>query len=262
VSITVTDPRGVLAAVPSSVTLAPGESEVLVPLLLNDVEGNAVLRLAAGDETLEVTVVSRTQSWSSMPVIRVPLGATAAVPYWLRWPEPSPRSIEAAVEDGTSAAIVAGAELDSLPAGATLWATRVRGSQLGRSIVRLESDGLAPLRVPIEVVPARVEFAGGALRLANLPLGTSGTIHVRAPRGVRFESLTVPPELSDAVTLAGLGSEELVLSIHGSPDLTAALSMPVEIGGATEGALVFDVFETLEEDAVLPARNNYEVEWK
>ncbi|MHC4939323.1 MAG: hypothetical protein ACYTHK_10170 [Planctomycetota bacterium] len=262
VSIAVSDPDGVLAPLPASLLLTPDASEASVPLQLNDVDGIAVLTLRAGEESLKVHVVSRTQGWSSLPAIRVPLGATAAVSYRMTWPENDPRTVTASVEGGAQAQVVPGTEIDALSPGALLWATRVRGDAIGSTTIRLESDGLPPLTVPIEVVPARVEFAGGCLRLANLPVGCEGTIRLVAPAGIRFESLAIPAELTDVVTVDGLGNEQLVLTLRASPNLPASLAMPVALSGETERALVFDVDERLSEDAPLPSRNNYQVGWK
>jgi hypothetical protein len=262
VSIEVADPQGLLAPLPASVSLTPDSAELLMPLQFADVEGTAVLTLRAGDESLEVHVVSRTQGWSSLRLIRVPLGATVAVPYRLFWSEPDPRVVTASVEGAEHAQVVDGSETDSLSAGALAWATRVRGDALGRTSVRLESEGLAPLVVPIEVVAARVELVAGSLRLSHLPVGCDGTIRLLAPLGVRIQTLGIPPELAEVVVADGLGTDEIVLTLRPSPDLPATLLMPIVLAGEAAGELIFDVDERLAEDAPAVAHNNYQVAWK
>jgi hypothetical protein len=262
VAIEVLDPEGVLGAVPASIDVGAGNAEARVPLFLNDVAGVATIRLRAGEESLEVRVLSRTQGWSSLPVVRVPLGARAAVPFWLTHREPEARGVEARVEEGASARLEPGAETTSLAPGVTLWAVNVEGAQMGRSTVRLECEGLPALRVPIEVTAPRVQLGDGSIRLMNLPLGTTGSIRIDAPLGVTFRSVSVPAQLADAVAIEGVGSDRIRITILADPDMPATLVLPTELDGVADGALVFDVLEELEEDEPRPWRNDYQLSGK
>ena len=94
------DPEGILPPLPAVVAIPAGEADVRVELPLQDATGTARLTLVAGDAAIEVYVVSRSQSWSALPVIRIPVGAVAVVPFRLRWPERAGR--DAACKLGTS----------------------------------------------------------------------------------------------------------------------------------------------------------------
>jgi hypothetical protein len=267
------DPSGVLPPLPATVSIGPGEREVCLPIQLQSVEGEATIRVRHGETTLEILVCSHKQRWAAPPTIRIPLGAIAPVPYRLLHSEIDSRQVVAVIEStGTATAVVeAGAESDFVPAGALLWAVPVRGTAIGTSSVRVDSEGMDPLFVPIEIVPARVEIIESKLRLSNLPVGTSGTIAIRSASGQVFARLEVPPELQDHITITGLGTDQIVVSLSATPDLPAVLDLALEFAAPAEAeaggtpigpGARFDVEEILIEDALPSSRNNYQIEWR
>ena len=97
--LTVEDPDSILPPLPASVSIPADSDQVRVPLALNDVAGRAAIHVACGDYAMEVVVVSRTQSMSEIPLIRIPLGAEAMVPVKLAWPERDRREAERAAKE-------------------------------------------------------------------------------------------------------------------------------------------------------------------
>ena len=291
-TLTMDDANGVLPALPGQVTIAPSESEVRIPLLLNDVEGEATIRIESDGRELLVRVVSRTQAVSGLPVIRVPLGATAFVPVALAWPERTGRVFHATVVDAVQSdsgqldsgqsdsgqsdpgATTGGAgsggvgEADPIrleegetelfmPAGLKYWCAGVRGLALGQARVRFETEGLEPFEALVEVTRARVSVSSSQLTLTSLPTGTSGTIEIHAPQGVTFESVRIPAVAMDYMSIEGAGSGRLVITLVASPDVPESLAIGLELSGAVDASTTFDVREQLVEDMPLPCTNNY-----
>ncbi|MHC4955735.1 MAG: hypothetical protein ACYTGZ_17930, partial [Planctomycetota bacterium] len=247
IEISVSDPKGVLPPMPESITIPAGESEARIGLQLQDVEGSARIGLRAGDQEIAVHVVSRTQSWSGVSIVRIPLGAIAPVPMQLRWSERTDRVVMAhSLQPGVASIAAESAEVRFYQ-GMRFRCVPVRGQALGPAVVRLESDGLPPLQVPVEVVPARVMIDTARIRLVDLPTGTSGTISITAPPGVVFDAIEIPPEAVGCIEVSGIGSSHAVLAVKASPDFPADLSLGVELSGAPEGGRsIFDVDERLE----------------
>jgi len=268
VAITVHDPEGVLMGLPSFVTIDAGEAETSLALALQDAEGTARLTLQAGDSEIDVYVVSRTQGWQSLPVIRIPLGATAVVPFELRWPERTGRAIHASSVDGSIAQPLDGTESVVLVAGAKLGASMVRGDRIGRTEIRYESEGLPDLIAVVDVIPARVRVVDGQLQIANLPAGTEGTIALALPDGITFTEIAVPPEADSFLSVSGVGTDRVVLRLTPSPDVPELLALGLQIDGlqvdpAADGGLAvacpIDVDEALREDIAVPVRNTYRI---
>lgn len=264
VSITVQDPDGVLPPLPAIVTIPAGQAEARLELPLQDVEGTAHLTLRSGDSELDVYVVSRTQNWDALPVIRIPVGATAVVPFELRWSERTGRTVLAAATDGSIARPVDGGESSHLVAGSKLGAATVRGESVGRTEIRYESEGLPVLAAVVEVVPARVRLVGGQLQIANLPIGTEGTIALAVPDGVTIADVVVPPEASSYLTVTGSGTDRVVLRFTPSPEVPAILRLEVRFEGMLDGPaggpVPVDIDEDLREDSTLPVHNSYRIE--
>ena len=274
-TLTIIDPDGVLPALPAELTIPPDESELRIPLLLNDVAGQARVQIASGDREVEVTVVSRTQELSGVPLIRVPLGAQAFVPIRLAWPERQGRSFRVTLLPATesdagepagepegeqSASPVHLAEDDSvafLPAGLRHWAVAVRGVSIGRARLRFESEGLDAFDAFVEVTPARVSMTQSEIRISSLPTGTSGAIQISAPDGVRFGDVAIPAEAAEYVEVSGSGTGRLTLTIVASPNLPESLVLGTELVGTVEEQATFAIYESLAEDAPLPSTNNY-----
>jgi len=269
VSIAVHDPNGVLPPLPSTVTIPAGEAEVRIELVLQDVAGTARLTLSSGGAVIDVYVVSRIQGWDALPIIRIPVGATAVVPFELRWPERAGREVVAVPVDGSIARPIDGGGSVHLVAGATLEAVTVRGVSPGRTMIRYETEGLADLNAIVEVVPARVRFVAGQLRISGLPTGTSGTIALAVSDGTVISDVSMPPEASAFLSVTGIGTDRVVLQFTDSPDLPAVLALGLTLDRA-EGAdatgfdsngadVAIDVDENLEEDIPPLVRNSYRI---
>jgi len=281
-TLTMDDANGVLPALPGQVTIAPDESEVRIPLRLNDVEGEATIRIESDGRELLVRVVSRTQEVSGLPVIRVPLGATAFVPVVLAWPERTGRVFHATVvgamlsdsgqsDSGTESSGAASGGVGEagpirledgeaelfMPAGLKHWCAGVRGLALGQARVRFETEGLEPFEALVEVTRARVSVSHSQLTLTSLPTGTSGTIEIYAAQGVTFEAVSIPAVATDYLSIEGAGSGKLLVTLVASPDVPESLAIGLELSGAVDASSKFDVREQLVEDMPLPCTNNY-----
>jgi len=260
----------VLPALPAKLTIPPDDSEVRIPLVLNDVAGRARVLIACGERELEVVVVSRTQELSGVPIIRVPLGTQAFVPIRLAWPERQGRSFGVTLLPGAeptgggtndpTAAPIRLAEdgtVAFLPAGLRHGAVAVRGVALGRARLRFETEGLGAYEALVEVTPARVALTRSELRLSSLPTGTSGPIQITAPAGVRFGDVTAPVDAAEYIEISGRGTGRLTLMIAASPNLPDSLVLGIELLGIVDEQSTFDIYESLAEDVPLPSTNNY-----
>lgn len=247
------DPAGILPALPATVTIPAGEATVALPLRLNVETGRASLRFVDGERTATVLVSSVAQGWTSIGVVRVPLGAVAPVPFVLDHVQRDPRAVQAS--SGAAAATLDLPIASMLP-GERTWYVEATGAALGSAEIELTSDGLPPLRVPIEVVPVEVEIVAGRLELRGLDGSRAGAIRIAVPEGARFVALTPPETAEDYLEIEGLGTREVVLSFTPSPDLPAALSIPLEFEGDAESILVYDTLH-LPEDATVA--NTYRI---
>jgi len=269
VSLFVEDLDGILPPLPGTVTIPAGDAEVRIELPLQDVAGTARIVLQSGDASVVVTVVSRTQGWSALPVIRIPVGALAVVPFQLQWPEGEARDIVAMPTDGSIALPIVrpngGGGSVHMVAGTTIEAATVRGVAVGRTTIRYESEGLPALEAIVDVVPARVRWMDGQIRLANLPLGAAGTIELSAPDGVVFSEVSVPPDAAGVLDVTGIGTGRITLHLTDSPDAPDEMAVGIQlvsVDGADGTPLVIDVDEDIEEDTPMPVRNSYRIEQK
>ena len=84
-------------------------------------------------------VVSRAQEWESVPLIRVPLGAIAPVPYMMAHAERDDRTVTGLPGNPEVAALVSGES--TLAPGETAWLLRAEGVNVGATTVTLASPG-------------------------------------------------------------------------------------------------------------------------
>jgi hypothetical protein len=257
VSVGTDDPDGVLAPLPGSVTIPAGGRFCEVPLLLRDAEGTAVITLGCGDEQVGVTVVSRSQGWKAAPALRLPLGATAPLAFFLDHADSRALDVTASVGDGDLVALEPPGTTSILP-GERIWRFEGRGDAPGETTVTISSPGLPDLPVRVVVCTPDVELSSGRLHLRDLPAGAEGTIRLTAPGGVVFSSLDLPPDSAEYLEVAGLGTSEVTLSFSPSPNLPRSLSLPITLVGDTAGALEITVLDAvhppLAEGTLLPYR--------
>lgn len=233
VDVEVTDPDGVLADPPTQIVVPAGDAEVDVPLQLA-AAGRADLRLHHGGETILVTIVSRAQAWSSIPRMRIPVGAEAPLPVDLRYPAARPHQVAAAPLSG-----VVSCEDAEVRIGESIWFVPVRGTSVGTTSIRLTTAGLPDLEVPVEVVPPEIEAVGGVLRLSDLPAAAEGRIMLSAPDGTGI-TLTLPPGAEEYLAVSGQGTDVVVLTFSPSPDMPTELVLPLALSGAATELNVVD----------------------
>jgi len=260
VDVTVDDPDGILAAaLPATVVIAAGDLSTAVPLELGDAEGTATVHLSSGDESVDIVIISRTQAWESLPVVRVPLGAVAPIPILLRHVESAPRDVDAFVADASVGAIDEADTRVTLQPGQDAWFFRFRALNPGSTVVTLTSPGLDPLQVTVEVVPARVTFQNGALRITGLPPTAAGTIHVWAPAGVTLAVSALPPESAEYLQVVQMAPGYLRVEISPSPDLPEHLTVPMALGGDVPSPLELGILDDVNKGEEEDAWNSFHV---
>ncbi|NJN14351.1 MAG: hypothetical protein HC813_01510, partial [Planctomycetes bacterium] len=192
------DPEGLLAALPEEVLIPAGEEQVTLHLAMEPREGTTRLRFLHGTQSLELEVRSLRAAWSPVGLLRIPLGSIAPVPLRLTAPSSRQRLVQMELPAGSAAeACVEDAESggpSEFRRGESAWFRRIEAVRLGRSDLTFRSEGLDPLVVPIEVIPARIECVDGVLRLLDLPevdpvwcvsgrRGSAIPLRLGAPRG-------------------------------------------------------------------------------
>jgi hypothetical protein len=245
VAVEVTDTSGILPDLPAHLTIEAGETYTSLPLRLNDVAGDATLALRVGEQTVRAHLASRTQQWRSLDAVRIPLGAVAPIPYVLAFPERTARDVGLAVADASVLALAEAGATDRIRPGTRAWFFHVRGDALGATTVELSSPGLAPLTVPVEVVPASVRVQDGRLALTGLDATREGEIRLWAPEGAVIERLDPPADADDYLDVTGVGTREVRLRFTPSADLPASLTLPIAFGGAAGDDLQLGVLDTM-----------------
>jgi hypothetical protein len=245
VAVEVDDTSGILPDLPPHLTIAAGETYTSLPVHLNDVAGTATLTLRAGEQTVRAFLASRTQEWRSLAEVRVPLGAVAPIPYVLAFGERTARDVTLAIPDAAGLALAESDPIDRIRAGRRAWFFLVRGDALGTTTVELNSPGLPPLAVPVEVVPATLRLENGQLNLTGLDGTREGEIRLWVPEGAVIERLDLPADADDYLDLTGVGTREVTLRFTPSADLPASLTLPIAFGGATNEDLELGVLDTM-----------------
>jgi hypothetical protein len=257
VTLAVSDPDGVLAGLPEQIVIPRGRTEGALSLALLR-PGRATLVLTSGAARREVEVVGRTQSWSSVPTVTVPLGAVAPLRVSLAWRERAVREVNATLADPAVAELVESDGRLALWPGETAWYYRVRGHRLGTTQVALASPGLSPLTVTVRTVPRRVFVEGGMLRLRALPAAAEGTIDVWVPEPLVVSVLDLPQGVADHLAVEGIGSGSVRLVFTPSPDMPENLDLPIVFAGEAPPDFEVGVFDLVSEpDAEI--RNGYHV---
>jgi len=239
VTVAVEDPDGVLLDPPPQLDLAPGVAESELLLQFSNSAGMARLLLTAGEEVFEVVVVAREQVWESA-ALRIPLGTVAALPAILRWPETDSRSVHAVPDPAGLVTLDENEPELRIEPGELAWFFRVRAERLGMTSVRLESAGLPPLVVAVEVVAPEVSIEAGELRLMSLPAAAEGAVELWAPAGAKITGLDLPASVADSVSVTGVGTDRVVLTFMPSPDMPTELAFPIRFEGEPEEIGVLD----------------------
>jgi hypothetical protein len=245
VTVEADDAAGILPALPPVLTIPPGETHTAVPVRLNDTEGAATLTLRSGEQTVRVYVTSRTQAWSSLPKVRVPLGAVAPIPFALAYKERAARNVGLALPESPVLALAESDAADRIRPGERAWFFHVRGEALGTTAVELSSPGLPSLTVPVEVVPAPVRVENGALVLTDLDDTREGEIRLWVPDGAVIERLDPPADAEDYLDVCGVGTRDVTLRFTPSADLPESLTLPIAFTGGTNDDLQLGVLDTM-----------------
>jgi hypothetical protein len=246
VTVDVDDASGILPVLPPFLTIAAGETHTSIPVRLNDVAGAATLTLQAGEQAVRIFLASRSQEWSSLEQVRIPLGAVAPIPFVLAFGERTDRDVDLSLPDGSLLSLAESDAVDHIRAGERAWFFHVRGEALGVTTVELSSPGLAALTVPVEVVPACVRVENGHLALTSLDGTREGEIRIWVQEGAVIERLDLPAaDAEDYLQVFGVGTREVTLRFSPSADLPASLTLPIAFGGAPNGDFELGVLDTM-----------------
>ncbi|MHC4549356.1 MAG: hypothetical protein ACYTEZ_11330 [Planctomycetota bacterium] len=245
VSLALQDEADILPDLPPTLTIPAGATRTSLPLRLHDAAGTATITLQAGAESVRILVLGRAREWRAHPVVRIPLGAVAPVPYELVHPEREARAVALAVADTGVAALAETDGTDEILPAERAWFFHLRGLTLGTTSVELTSPGLPPLTVPIEVVPPTVQVVNGRLQISALDASREGEIRLWAPEGVSIAGLELPAEAAEYLEVTGLGTGAVGLLFSPSPDLPDSLSLPIAFAAAPLDDLTLGVLDTM-----------------
>jgi hypothetical protein len=248
-----TDPLGVLRGLPTTATIAAGETSLRLPLGLADAVGDAEVVVSCGAFTERVAVRSVRQALECPFVgATVPVGGRAVLPVALRVPEGAPRTLLVAAADPAVASVpVLGSAL-TLAAGAPRVWVGFEARAVGSTLLQVTTPGAPEVALHVAVVPSEVESpdahhaeqprrrclrgpAPGAARGRHLGPGDRRRRHRR--RGVN-----------------GVGTSTLVVRVGPKPDRGTSVDLDVALAGAPDTS--FDVQVT---DRVHEGRSIYQV---
>ncbi len=245
------DPFGLLVFPPESVSIPAGESQVVVPLQLNDVEGTAELTLRGAGQTLRITVRAVNDQWLAVRRIRVPVGAVVPIGFRFARDRVSDRAVS--VEIGNTGLIdLQGDATKSIDRDATVGHFLVRAAAPGLTQAVLHAAGLPNRTVEIEVVDPDVSIAAGTLHLSRLDPTRGGLLRLDVAEGVTIASLGLPENAGD-VLVEGVGSNTVTIRFEPDPNRPVRLDFPIRIEGLGPNGRVqvLDTLHNSPEDGIL-----------
>jgi len=249
-----TDPLGVLRGLPTTATIAAGETSLRLPLGLADAVGDAEVVVSCGAFTERVAVRSVRQALECPFVgATVPVGGRAVLPVALRVPEGAPRTLLVAAADPAVASVpVLGSAL-TLAAGAPRVWVGFEARAVGSTLLQVTTPGAPEVALHVAVVPSEVEVTRTRITLSSLGVDASGVLRLALPAGVTWAQATGDGATGVEV-VNGVGTSTLVVRVGPKPDRGTSVDLDVALAGAPDTS--FDVQVT---DRVHEGRSIYQV---
>lgn len=189
VSITTSDPSGILVAPPTSATILAGDEFVDVLVTRTSNVGEATIEFSYGTQTESVEIETIDQAMSTMGDVRLPVGGKLLLPVYLALPADGLRDVSVA---GAGSMLTLGSSTISLDDGERRSSTTLEGSAVGTGTLQLSSAGLSSVDVPFEVVATEVTMSRTRVTLDDLAGSQAAVVELVAPEGATFEQIQVP----------------------------------------------------------------------
>lgn len=253
VEVVVSDPAGVIAAPPGTLTVLPGESRSEAwEIRLTDAVGDARLTFRAGTSECTFLVRSVEPAWSGPTALVVPSGAEAALEMSLTT---RPFRVTGLVAASARPEIVAaGSPPDPGRAPGVILVPLTAGAP-GEADVTVSAAGFPSIATRVVAVEAEAAHVGDMLRLLRVPAGAHGRIAFKLPRGATFADAPrgfVPPK--GVALVAGWGTGTLAVSLA-SDDATEVIELPARIEGVS-----LPIRVTVTDEVRMPRRARYSIE--
>lgn len=253
VEVVVSDPAGVIAAPPGTLTVLPGESRSEAwEIRLTDAVGDARLTFRAGASECTFLVRSVEPAWSGPTALVVPSGAEATLEVSLAT---RPLRVMGLVAASARPEVVAvGSPPDPGRAPGVILVPLTAGAP-GECDVTLSAAGFPQISTRVVTVEAETAHVGGLMRLLRVPVGARGRITLKLPRGGTFADAPrdfVPPK--GVALVAGWGTGTLSVSFA-AEDATEVIEIPARIEGVS-----LPVRVSVTDEVRMPRRARYTIE--
>jgi len=207
VSISVSDPTGILNNPPSSITIAAGELEATLPISVSVTAGQATLTLGYGSQDdIEYEIHGVEQSLStSATTVCLPINALMTLDLFLGNEAIDSTSFTATLGTGTLATVCAPLDDWNFAAGDTWrWISISANGTTGSTTLTISSAGseFDSVVVALDVVAAQITVDRESVELLSMGGSAAGVIQLTVPDGVEFDELTGPTGSEDYLDIA------------------------------------------------------------
>ncbi|MBD3161499.1 MAG: hypothetical protein GF355_07345 [Candidatus Eisenbacteria bacterium] len=241
VSVTLDDPQDILDTFPSQLTIEQGECVVSQSLSLLNAEGEATITFSAGDQSVELTVISEDEELSAPDSIRVPLNASMEVGFDR---SPPLGALHEYTFSSSNPAVLTADEtyvnLVPFKAGASF---AVSPEQLGSATLSVYSAGGGPsCDISALVVAPEVEIEDEVLTLANLSPEYSGVIIVVFPEGTVLAEVDLP-DGAELFMSSEVSGNLVEFEISPAEEMPSTVDVDLQFSsGAPETAEIMDLY--------------------
>ncbi len=219
VALSVDDPSGILAGVPSSVTIPAGESQVAFEFDMSGSLGEASLSFSSPGVAARSMALRASAQAFTTPVTELYLPASTRVPYefGLRHVSDFASGLGYNVTlSDPSLSTQSLLDVGYFVAGATtvgIFEVSAGGTPGDYTMTIADSAGaLTSVTVPVHVRASDFSASRSTISLSDMALTEGGDFVIHAPEGVEFDSASGPAGSSAYLTVTGTGTETLTLT--------------------------------------------------
>ena len=230
VGITASDPSGILAALPSSVTIPAGDDSAEFPIDFLDACGDATIALSYGSQTIDIPVRSGSDGWSCIfASLALPAGAETHIPLQFGLPHRAEVTVTGVSSNSSvarvldSSATLHASELVTMPS--------ITAVSPGTATLTFSCAGLPDIEIPITVREEEVSYSNGTFTLSSLAGSSACGMALIAPDGVTFSSATGPIGSSTYLTISGVGTSVLKLEFTDGETRPSTVGLEVTFSG-------------------------------
>jgi hypothetical protein len=245
ISVSTTDPSGILDTIDSSYSIPEGTAEVAIPVVLTSQVGDATVTLACGDWSESFSLRSMSQA-VSLPVasIVLPANAKAYMPAYLAVRDNVTRTV--AVTSGNTSVVAIDSTLGALEflPGQQVAVTRLVPGSSGSTTLTFATSGLSSSYASVNVVGTEIAVSRTSITLSALSGSNPGEIAIRLPDGATWTSFSPPTGIS-YLSVRGIGSDTLRLQFPSGEWRPSTLTCECAVSSAPSGEFEVEVRDAL-----------------